>query len=299
MAAEIVEFLLGVDGGGTGTRVLLARREDAVVIGRGTAGPSGLARGIASAWEQIGQAAALAFADAGLPAVVPWRACALGAGLAGVNHRPWAVAFVNADPGLARLELETDAFTMLLGAHAGQPGAIVASGTGSVGEVWHADGRRASVGGWGFPIGDEGSGAWLGFRAMQHAQHAVDGRAAATALAQAVWSRCGRDRDALLTWCAQANQFEYAQLAPLVFEAEAAGDAVASGLLEAAAAAIEAMTHALDPDGRVPLAISGSVGERLAPRLSATLRARQVAVAAGADVGALKLIQRAVQAVSP
>ena len=297
MAARKIEFLIGVDGGGTGTRVLLARRDDdAVVIGRGSAGPSGLARGIASAWDQISRAGALAFADAGLQADVPWGACALGAGLAGVNHRPWALAFRQADPGLARLELETDAFTMLLGAHAGRPGAIVASGTGSVGEVWHADGRRASVGGWGFPIGDEGSGAWLGFRAMQLAQHAIDGRAEQSALARAVWSRCGRDRDALLAWCAQANQFEYAQLAPLVFQAEAEGDATAIALLDAAAGAIAAMAQALDPDGRVPFAISGSVGERLAPRLSAELRARQVPVAAGPDVGALNLIRRALRA---
>jgi glucosamine kinase len=298
MAAEVVEFLLGVDGGGTGTRVLLARRDDAVVIGRGTGGPSGLARGIASAWDQIGRAVAMAFADAGLPSTPPWSACALGAGLAGVNHKPWADAFIHANPGLARLELETDAFTMLLGAHSGRPGAIVASGTGSVGEVWHADGRRASVGGWGFPIGDEGSGAWLGFRAMQHAQHALDGRAEARGLAHSVWSRCGANRDGLLAWCAQANQFEYAQLAPLVFQADANGDAAASALLVGAAQAIEAMVHALDPDGQVPLAVSGSVGERLVPRLSAALRARLVEVAAGADVGALNLIRLALQASS-
>ena len=290
----MIEFLLGVDGGGTGTRVLLARR-DGVPIGRGAAGPSALARGISSAWAEIGRAIALAFADAGLPNAAA-RDCALGAGLSGANHRPWHVAFLQADPGFARLELETDAFTMLLGAHAGRHGAIVASGTGSVGEVWHSDGRRASVGGWGFPIGDEGSGAWLGFRAMQHAQHALDGRADANALARAVWSRCGGDRDALLGWCAQANQFEYAQLAPLVFDAEAAGDAVAHALLDAAAQAIESMATALDPDGRVPLAVSGSVGERLAPRLAPALRERLVAVAAGADVGALTLIRQALQA---
>src|SRR5262245_55668242 len=147
----MIEFLLGVDGGGTGTRVLLARR-DGSVIGRGAAGPSALARGISSAWAEIGRAVGLAFADAGLPSAAADR-CALGAGLSGANHRPWHVAFLQANPGFARLELETDAFTMLLGAHAGGFGAIVASGTGSVGEVWHADGRRASVGGWGFPIG--------------------------------------------------------------------------------------------------------------------------------------------------
>ena len=286
----MIEFLLGVDGGGTGTRVLLARR-DGGVIGRGAAGPSALARGISSAWAEIGHAIALAFADAGLPSA-PAERCALGAGLSGANHRPWHLAFVQANPGFARLELETDAFTMLLGAHAGGFGAIVASGTGSVGEVWHADGRRASVGGWGFPIGDEGSGAWLGFHAMQHAQHAMDGRTQPGALAHAVWARCGNDRDALLGWCAQANQFEYARLAPMVFDAQA-DDPAAAALLVDATAALALMARALDPDGRVPLAVSGSVGQRLAPRLAADLRARLVDVADGADAGALNLIRRA------
>ena len=265
-----------MDGGGTGTRVLLARREGGV-IGRGAAGPSALARGISSAWAEIGHAVALAFADAGVPGA-PASHCALGAGLSGANHRPWHLAFVQANPGFARLELETDAFTMLLGAHAGGFGAIVASGTGS-------------VGGWGFPIGDEGSGAWLGFHAMQHAQHAMDGRAQPGALAHAVWARCGNDRDALLGWCAQANQFEYARLAPMVFEAQA-DDPAAAALLVDATAALALMARALDPDGRVPLAVSGSVGQRLAPRLAADLRARLVDVADGADAGALNLIRR-------
>ena len=286
----MIEFLLGVDGGGTGTRVLLARR-DGGVIGRGAAGPSALARGISSAWAEIGRAVALAFADAGLPGA-PLARCALGAGLSGANHRPWNLAFVQANPGFDLLELETDAFTMLLGAHAGRHGAIVASGTGSVGEAWHTDGRRASVGGWGFPIGDEGSGAWLGFHAMQHAQHAMDARTQPGALAHAVWARCGNDRDALLGWCAQANQFEYAQLAPLVFDAEAA-DPAAAELLTGATDALALMARALDPDGRLPLAVSGSVGQRLAPRLAPELRARLVEVADGADAGALNLISRA------
>src|SRR5437868_15286759 len=100
----MIEFLLGVDGGGTGTRVLLARR-DGGVIGRGTAGPSALARGISSAWAEIGRAVSLAFADAGLANAAP-ASCALGAGLSGANHRPWHLAFVQANPGFARLELQ-------------------------------------------------------------------------------------------------------------------------------------------------------------------------------------------------
>jgi glucosamine kinase len=63
-----------------------------------------------------------------------------------------------------------------LGAHGGGPGAIVAAGTGSIDEALRHDGEHVSVGGWGYPVGDEGSGAWLGMCAMREAQLASDGR---------------------------------------------------------------------------------------------------------------------------
>jgi glucosamine kinase len=294
----MLEFLVGVDGGGSGTRALLARR-DGSVIGNGLAGPSGLSRGIAPAWSAIAAATQRAFESAGLrPAA--WSDCALGAGLAGASHLPWRDAFLAVNPGFARIALDSDSFTMLLGAHAGRPGVIVAAGTGSVGEVLRADGSRTSLGGWGFPIGDEGSGAWLGWQAVRHAQAAMDGRAPAGALARQVWTSCGDDRVALLDWCRSAGQFEYAQLAPAVFAAEAE-DAQAAALLTSAVVELEALALALDPAGELPLAVSGSVGRRLSPRFSAPLRDRCVALAEGADAGALTLIRRALllQATSP
>ena len=291
----MLEFLVGVDGGGSGTRALLARR-DGAVIGAGQAGPSGLSRGIAPAWAAVTAATERAFESAGLrPAA--WSACALGAGLAGASHQPWRAAFLAADPGFARIALDSDSFTMLLGAHAGRPGVIVAAGTGSVAEVLRADGSRTSVGGWGFPIGDEGSGAWLGWHAVRHAQAALDDRARAGRLARHVWSTCGSERSVLLDWCRSAGQFEYAQLAPAVFDAEAE-DAPAASLLAAAVAELEALARALDPNGALPLAVSGSVGRRLAPRFAPALRARCVELAQGADAGALTLIRRAL-ATSP
>ena len=291
----MVAFLLGVDGGGSRTRVRLARAEaPSVTIGQGFAGPSGLGRGIAQAWQQIGGAIAQAFGDAALP-LAPPRDCALCAGLAGANHGPWAHAFVAADPGYATLVLETDAAAMQMGAHAGRPGMILISGTGSIGEAWDAHGWRRSSGGWGFPSGDEGSGAWLGMHAVEHAQQALDGRAAVGELARAVWAQCGADRDALIAWCARAHAFDYAQLAPLVFAAEAGGDAAARQLLDAAAAALDAMAAALDPEGQLPVAIAGSVGQRIAPTLADALRARCVEPAADAAEGALMLLQRALR----
>lgn len=286
----MLEFLVGVDGGGSGTRALLARR-DGAVIGDGQAGPSALARGVMPAWEQIELAARRAFESAGLrPA--PWQACALGAGLSGASHPPWRDAFMAANIGFTQVALDSDSFTMLLGAHGGRAGSIVAAGTGSVGEVLHADGSRRSIGGWGFPIGDEGSGAWLGWHAVRHAQAAMEGRAAVGALAQHVRATCGGERDTLLAWCRGAGQFEYAQLAPAIFGAER-DDPAAAGLLAAAVEELQALAIALDPAGALPLAVSGSIGRRLAPRFSAPLRARCVDLAQGADAGALTLVRRA------
>ncbi len=288
----MVNFLIGVDGGGTGTRALLARA-GGVILGRGSAGPSALGQGIAPAWGQVQQAIRQAFADAGLD-VPPWHQCALAVGLSGISNPPWRDEFVAQDPGFANLVAETDAFAMLVGAHAGKPGAIVAAGTGSVGEVLHADGRRISVSGWGFPVGDEGSGAWLGLRAMSLAQYAMDGRAEPGALARHVWAHCGRDRDSLQGWCDRAGQFAYAQLAVGVFDA-AAADPAATELLRQAAQALECMALALDGRGELPLVICGSVGLRLFDRLPAALRSRCVDAVDGPAAGALTLIRQKIE----
>jgi glucosamine kinase len=288
-----IEFLLGIDGGGSGTRVVLARR-DGPVLGRGEAGPSALGQGIAQAWRNVERACRAAFDAARLP-VPPWDRCAAGAGLSGISNRPWRDAFVATNIGFARLEAETDSFVMLLGAHRGKPGAILAVGTGSVAEALRPDGSRHTVGGWGFPAGDEGSGAWLGLHAVRHAQCALDGRVNAGPLARRVWALCGDERDTLQDWCDGAGQFAYAQLAPAVFECEGTDPAAASLLLEATAA-LETMALAVDPKGRLPLAVCGSIGLRLAPRLAPAVRSRLVPAAQGPAAGALMLIRQAAHA---
>ena len=282
-----VEFLIGVDGGGSGTRALLANRNGGV-LGHGQAGPSALGQGVDAAWVQLRLAALAAFADAGIAAPA-WRQCALGAGLSGASFQPWRNDFLSRNIGFAHLLLETDCFTLLLGAHGGRPGAIVAAGTGSVGEALRADGTRRIVGGWGFPLGDEGSGAWLGQRAVQLAQSAIDGRAPAGDLVRRVWASCGADRPALQGWCRQAGQFAFAQLAPAVF-ACADSDPAAAGLLDAAVAALDTLALTLDPGGELPLVVCGSVGQRLSARLSPEILGRCVAAAGDGASGALTLI---------
>lgn len=285
----MVEFAIGVDGGGSGTRAWMARAQGPV-LGRGDAGPSALGQGIAQAWGNVEQAIREAFADADI-SFPGFEHCAAVCALSGMNNPPWRDAFLAADRGFAMLEAESDSFAMLVGAHGGRPGAIVAAGTGSIGEVLRPDGTRFTVGGWGFPSGDEGSGGWLGLHAARHAQAALDGRERGGPLARAVWKQCGATRDALQAWCGSAGQFAYAQLAPAVFEYEPV-DPTAQRLVREAAAALEAISHALDPAGHLPVAFAGSIAHRLAARVGPALRRRIVEPAAVPAAGALALARR-------
>ena len=286
----MIDYLIGVDGGGTGTRVRLARisPHGVVELAQGTSGPSGLGLGIARAWASVQDAVAQAFAAAGIEQPSLDR-IAIGLGLAGVHNRQWAQAFVDADPGYAALRLETDAFSTLLGAHGGRPGAIVAIGTGSVGEVLQPDGTRREVGGWGFPAGDEASGGWIGLAAINHIEQVLDGRRPGSAFADAVIDACGGNRAAIQVWLGQATQTTYATLAPLVLQH--ADDPAARAILVKAGEEAAAIARALDPDGILPLALCGGLGSALRDWLPPALAARARAPEGDSAHGALKMIE--------
>jgi glucosamine kinase len=303
---DAATWWVGVDGGGSGTRARL-QTPDGLVQGQGAAGPSGLSQGIEAAWRQVRQAIAEAFADAGFAGgdrsgidgrvsaggqPPPPSRIALSLGLAGAGVASQRDAFLAADPGYACCLLNTDAMTLLAGAHAGRAGIVVAAGTGSVAARMDTQGQVAQCGGWGFPVGDEGSGAWLGLRAMQSAQRALDGRQAPGPLAERVLQATGSDATALLAWCAVAGQHGYAQLAPLVFDAADAGDPAAEGLLQAAAEELGRLAMALQPSPPLPIVVGGSVGVRLQSRWPDALRMHVVPASGDSCDGALQLLRR-------
>lgn len=288
-----MQYLIGVDGGGTGTRVRLANAQG-TELAQGRAGPSGLALGISNAWASVNEAVDDAFAHAGLTR--PSRSeMALGLGLAGVNVKLWAEKFLTANPGYGAIVLETDAYTTLLGAHRGQPGCIVALGTGSVGLALWPDGQRREVGGWGFQTGDEASGGWLGMRAVNHLEQVLDGRQLGGPLAQALMQTCGNSRDELFSWVNRANQTRYAQLAPHVL-LHANHDNTALQFLMDAGEQVERMAQALDPARQLPLALSGGLSGGLRPYLPPDLRGRAQAPAFDSSWGALQLVRAELKA---
>ena len=286
-------FAVGIDGGGSGTRVLLA---DAAgnVLASATAGPSALGLGVNQAWEQIGLAVTRAFAAAGQ--AFDWRACTLCCGLSGVNNASWRSAFEAANPTGSALVLVSDAYTTLWGAHGGQPGVIVALGTGSIAAalVEGADGtlEERISGGYGFPSGDEASGAWLGLRAIVYLQQVMDGRRPADALSQALQALTRvSTRDELVGWSCDANQTAYATLAPLVIEAALGRDRhpFARALLEQAGEEIARMIDALDPGAVLPVALCGGLATPLARFVPARFDPRRCAPGTDSVGGALAL----------
>ncbi|KVN23589.1 ATPase [Burkholderia pyrrocinia] len=277
-------YAIGIDGGGTGTRAVLADRQGRE-LAQGRGGPSGLGLGIERAWASIGLACADAFTQAGV--AFDWSRCALGCGLAGVNNAGWLAAF-RAQAPLDALAVESDAYTTVVGAHGGAPGLIVALGTGSIAAALDAAGACRIAGGFGFPSGDEASGAWLGMRALAYAQQALDGRAPRDAFAGALLAETGAaDRDALVAWSCDANQTAYARLAPLVFAHRA--HPYAAALIAQAGDEIGKMIDALDPGHALPVALCGGLADALAPAVPARHAARLRAPLEDSAHGALRL----------
>lgn len=283
-----IKYLIGVDGGGSGTRVKVSHYNEVTPIAAAEGAPSALGQGVEKAWRSIMKTIAQAFANENM-SVPMLSECAIGLGLSGANNILWKNEFYLRNPGFQKILVDTDGYTTLLGAHNGLPGVIVAVGTGSVGMVMRPDGERKSVSGWGFPSGDEASGAWMGIKAAALAQKTFDGRRMPSALCEAIKKQCGESPEAFLQWLGSAQQNAFATLAPLIFES-ATRDREAYELLIEAGREIALMVHSLDPKGELPLSICGRLGEALIAFVPEDIRRRHRSAHGDSTMGALHLI---------
>ncbi|MGA2005537.1 MAG: BadF/BadG/BcrA/BcrD ATPase family protein [Terriglobales bacterium] len=256
-------FYLGIDGGGTKTRCVLAN--ETAVLATTVSGASNIVR--------IGEAQARASLHAAMR-----QACAVAKvaheqiqfvciGAAGAA-RPEVAAKLRSilaelNPSL-RIEIVSDAEIALAAAFGESPGVIAIAGTGSM--VYGRDpaGHTARAGGWGFAISDEGSGHWIGRNAISALMHARDQgqETELTSLILETWKL--RSIDALIQHANATPSPEFPRLFPLVVRAAEHGDAVARELLERAGRELAALAttvlHRVAPDPPyVPVALTGSV----------------------------------------
>lgn len=260
-------YLIGIDGGATHTRALLATA-DGVEIGRGLGGPSNIqAVGEESALVQLDLAVARAFADAGVSRTPAAAACL---GLAGIDLTEgldvihgWSDRVRLAD----KVSVANDA-TLLLAA--GTPagwGLAVIAGTGSIAFTLDESGKDGRAGGWGHLLGDEGSAFQVVLQSLRAAARYADGCGPQTALLDAFVSRMGLNeaRDLIpAVYRREWDRAALAGLAPVVFEAAANGDEVALRVMwyqadELARTAAAAVRNSALPTKGVPVALAGGL----------------------------------------
>lgn len=286
-------YFLGVDGGGTGCR---ARIEDAsgTVLGQGLSGPATTRLGIEEAWASISRAFNAALDEAGLEAGETAHVH-VGIGLAGIG-RKGAIEALKAIPhGFASIGFVSDGMGACLGAHSGKDGAIVIAGTGSIGLGFVGD-KSLRVGGYGFPISDEGSGADLGLKAVQLALRAHDGRLEKTALLSEVMQRFRDDPMEAVAWMDRATATDYAALAPMVMRHADQGDASGRRIVQSAAEQIDTLVRALFDLGAPRVTLLGGLSSPLEAWLSPDVRRRLKPADGDAVSGAIILARRAIPA---
>jgi N-acetylglucosamine kinase-like BadF-type ATPase len=247
-----MRHVLGIDAGGTKTRALLAD-ETGRVLGRGLGGGANLRTHGELAVEKVLHRV-IEEAEAEARA----RPDAVGLGIAGAD-RPEDHAVLRAilrRMGFrSRVIVTNDAHVAFVAGSPLRVGLALICGTGSIAWGRNAAGEIARAGGWGWHLGDEGSGFWIGVRAVRAALRAADGRGPATALAGAVREHFGIGNVEEIVRVVYDGDFprhRIALLALRVAEAAAAGDAAAREILEAAAAELGAAASSVI--GRLGLA---------------------------------------------
>ena len=137
--------------------------------------------------------------------------------------------------GARSVHLAHDSITAYLGALGDERGVVVAAGTGSVTLAVGAS-DIARVDGWGFIMGDAGSGYWLGRAALEAVMRAHDGRGPATALSDRVRADFPDLEVAYIELQADPGRVQrIASYARAVADAAASGDAVAEAIATGAA----------------------------------------------------------------
>jgi N-acetylglucosamine kinase len=255
--------VLGVDGGGSRTRCVIASLSGHI-LASGAGGPSNpLTAGVDSAAEAIQTVIGEASRRCGINSFV-----ASVMGIAGTERASTIEALASRLilHDLGDLSIIGDAKIALSGATGCRPGVVVISGTGSIAYGENERGETARAGGWGWRLGDEGSGYQIGNKALIAALRDYDGRGPQTTLT-------GKIREALnletldelvdLTYSKNMGSEEVAALASIVGEAAGEGDNVALRILEGAGVelgiAASVVIRKLGLSGRFTIGLVGGV----------------------------------------
>jgi glucosamine kinase len=259
--------VLGIDGGGTNTRAVIARGD--VVLGRAKGGSIKRLRvGAEEAEANLRVLLRDVLDAAGVAQVDAVSAGIASASLPGVSE--W-ITEVFGEFGIRNSEVVGDEVIALDAAFQGGAGILQIAGTGSncIGRT--ATGERESAGGYSSTLGDEGSGYWIGLHGIRQALRAYDAGEPSVILKRvgAAWGTTTLEE--LVNHGNEVPGPDFSALAPIISTAAEEGDAVATRVLLQAAADLAdyillvrhklRQRHGLVEE--VPVAWTGSVLEKI------------------------------------
>jgi glucosamine kinase len=241
----MAKILIGVDVGGTKTAVAVSNDEK--ILGRADGPGAAVRPGRALvAATTIAEVVRQALAAAGR-----LNGDVLLVGAAGAGREPECEELrkaLRAENLAATVVVTTDIDIALAAAFSEGPGIVVSAGTGSVAVGRDKAGKRHRIGGYGWQMGDEGSGYAIGRAALGAVSRAADARSPKTALSDRVLRTTkSADLDALVRWAATASPAEVASLAPHVLAVAAEGDQLAQGITDYAARELSQLAVCLLP----------------------------------------------------
>jgi N-acetylglucosamine kinase-like BadF-type ATPase len=233
------QYWLGVDGGGTSTRSVVIDSTEQV-LGEGRAEAANFLRvGLGAAVAHITGAVKEACDKAHIKPRDLAGACFGLAGVGSAKHRHAMYDALHEALQISSMTIETDARVALAGAANLEPGVVIIAGTGSIAYGVNSRGEYARAGGWGPAMGDEGSGHYIGRRALEAVVSAFDHRAPETSLTDDVCRYFGVTSPSELPPVIYDSPTEVvreiAQLSRIVVHAAREGDSVAHGILTDAA----------------------------------------------------------------
>ncbi len=241
-------YFLGIDGGATKTHIVLSNGTGRPV-GEGQSGPSNYhIVGVEQAASNLSASISQALARSAVSPHEVKAACAGMAGLDGASDKKQMHQILTSALEASALQCPwrslNDSVVAWAGAFHGGPGALIAAGSGSVAFAVGKNGRSARADGLGHWLGDAGSGYDIGRRGLRAALTALDERGPATSLTEQFLALAGSSQQEWIGWIAALDSSishaheQLRSFAPSVFEAAAAGDAVARTILDGAGAAL-------------------------------------------------------------
>jgi glucosamine kinase len=285
------EIVVGVDGGGSKTRVLVGTAEGEVLAS--AEGPkSAVTPGQAAhSADVIAELVTRALGEIAQPGAVIPRVLYCGVAGTGRDEERRGLHTALDEKELAEeVIIDSDGLIAMYDAFDDRAGILLVVGTGSIAYGRSPAGELVRCGGWGPAFGDEGSGGWIGRRALGIVAASSDGREPPTALLFPILAatQCEDIQD-LIPWAAAADARAFASLVPAVFGTAAAGDPRANALLTLAAEElvlhIRALSRQLFTDERaaVAVALSGGLMDRRSP-LRKRLEQRLKSAVPGAQI---------------